>query len=157
MKTIPIPYCRQETDYYCGPAVLKMVLRHFGIKISQKTLARDAGTDSGTGTFHHAMRTIIKNSGLFSYTKRNATIQEVEMFVRRCLPVIVNYIEPEGEGHYAIVVGYNANNLIFNDPWHGKHFTLSKMRFENRWHNARKTSRRWLMVVAKNRKDIVKI
>lgn len=52
----------QNTSYYCGVCALQKVLRKFGIKISQKDLAKYAGTTS-KGTTHQGLRTAIEYVG----------------------------------------------------------------------------------------------
>lgn len=152
-----MPYFRQENDYYCGPAILQMILERFGIKKSQEEIAKVADTNSERGTFHRDLLKMVRENGLYAYAKRHATVKEIEKFVDEGLPIVVNYIEPEGDGHYAIVVGYDTQDLVFNDPWHGKNFRFPKKEFESRWHNMRKTSFGWLMVVSKDKKDIKKM
>lgn len=40
----------QETNYYCVPATVQMVLHSFGIDVSQENLAREMNTQPKTGT-----------------------------------------------------------------------------------------------------------
>lgn len=137
-KFIKMPYVRQENDYYCGPAVLQMILEKFGVKKSQKEIAQAANSTLERGTFHRDMCRMAKENNLYVYAKKNATIEEIEKLVDQGFPVVVNYIEPEGDGHYAIVIGYGTDDLIFNDPYHGEKFRFPKKEFKHRWHNIKK-------------------
>jgi predicted double-glycine peptidase len=66
------------------------------------------------------------------------------------MPVIVNYIESDNDdGHYAVVIGEEGENLIMNDPWHGKEFKIDKTDFESRWKSEDGQHIKWIMVVSK--------
>lgn len=47
-KRLDVPLYKQENGYYCGPAVLQMILAYKGQSYSQDTLASYAGTNDGT-------------------------------------------------------------------------------------------------------------
>jgi ABC-type bacteriocin/lantibiotic exporter with double-glycine peptidase domain len=46
------------------------------------------------------------------------TIEEVKKIIREGTPVIANFqLKPKnGEGHYAVIVGYSRNTFILSDP-----------------------------------------
>lgn len=82
---------------------------------------------------------------------------EVIYFISLGLPVIVHFIEPDGdEPHYAVVTGYQQGKVMLNDPWNGKDFKIDKKKFQERWHDERKRFHNWIMVVDKEPFDIGK-
>ena len=62
---ISLPQSLQETNYYCGPACLQMILANFGIQVSQSELAKQIKTDSITGSEYEDMARVL-NSYLFA-------------------------------------------------------------------------------------------
>lgn len=46
----PVNRSIQETGWYCGPAVMQMLLRHYGLEASQRDLAGQLHTSEKTGT-----------------------------------------------------------------------------------------------------------
>lgn len=62
---ISLPQSLQETNYYCGPACLQMILANFGIQVSQSELAKQIKTDPITGSEYEDMVRVL-NAYLFS-------------------------------------------------------------------------------------------
>lgn len=149
-KKIRLPYYAQKTDYYCGPAVLQMVLKYFNFWQPQKKIARAAGTNNDTGTDNHNMIKVATACGFYCYVNNNSTFFEIRHFLEKGLPVIVNYIEPtDNEGHFAVVSGITGRSITLNDPWNGRNFKLSQQEFLRRWHDQKNIHHEWIMVVAK--------
>lgn len=46
----PVTRSVQENGWYCGPAVMQMLLSHYGLEASQSNLAQELNTSSVTGT-----------------------------------------------------------------------------------------------------------
>ncbi len=156
---IDVPYFKQEKDYLCGPATLRMVLAFFNQTESEKKLAKLAGLTEAmfkkVGTPNDKMaeltKTIAKKKNLFAYVKNRADLKTVKKLIRRKIPVIVNYIEPVyQEGHYAVIVGYNSKikRIILADPLHGKNFSLKENDFISRWKSGYDNKTRWLLVLS---------
>lgn len=64
---LSIPQSVQETGYYCGPAVVQMILRYHGIEKSQEDLAAELRTHPITGSEYADMANVL-NRYLFSET-----------------------------------------------------------------------------------------
>lgn len=67
---LDVPQSIQENNYYCGPAVLQMVLQFHGISISQSQLAQELNTSSKTGTEYVDMAKVV-NKYLFNTEDAN--------------------------------------------------------------------------------------
>lgn len=146
MKRLRVPYFRQQRDHWCGPAVLQMVLETSGIRKTQAALARAARTTKRSGTSWVMLRNVLRAYGLPASAKRG-TPDLLRRSVHSGNLVIVNFVEPSGEeGHFAIVTGMDADDLVLNDPWNGKGFRMALKDFSARW--ARR-SRRMLVLKRK--------
>lgn len=148
---IKTPFYRQNDDFTCGPAVMKMVFSFLGKTKKINSLAETLHTTK-IGTCHLSLIEEARREGFFCYVNNNSTIHEVRHFINLGLPVVVNYNEPStNDGHYAVVVGYDRNKIIMNDPWNGKNFKISENEFILRWHDRFNghASKKWIMVVSK--------
>jgi len=149
MKII-IPYHKQKRDHYCGPATLQMAFAFFKYRISQSKLAKQAKTNLKTGTSHRGMINAIKINGFQYQTIKGSDFNKISVFLKKHLPIIVNFIEPShNEGHYAIVVGITKTKIILNDPWNGNNFVMSRNIFFKRWHDSKNTAKKWMLILYK--------
>ncbi|VVB73649.1 Peptidase C39 family protein [uncultured archaeon] len=147
-KTIKMPYFHQKTDYTCGPACLKMVLKFLGMGASEGALAKKANTVPQTGTNHIGLVKAAEDFHLKCYPHENSSISQIKKAVDNDTPPIIHFIEPsEEESHYAVVVGYDSKGLIFNDPWNGRKFKMGFEDFKQRWgvRNHEHSCRRWFV------------
>jgi len=147
-----VPYHEQINPYSCGPAVFQMVFGYFGTRASQKTLAKELKTTKKIGTKNRDLVRVANENGFFSFAQRYATVSKIKRFLSRGLPVIVDFIEPsEEEGHYAVIVGRDRSNFIFNDPWNGRGMKMNEKDFLKRWRDGNGMCHRWLLVLSKKK------
>ena len=100
----------------CGPASLKVLLSYFGKNFSEEQLAQLANATRDAGTEHEGMIQAIKELNGYVYVKDDATIDEVEYFVKEeKLPVIIGWFDKDGD-HYSVVVNVTDKNIIIVDP-----------------------------------------
>lgn len=134
----------QETLHkgYCGPAVLKMVLRYYGIEKSEKELAKLAGTTKNGGTDDKTIARVLKKFGLKSEIRNNTNLSDVKKCLDRGVPVIVDWFTrgrkdyPDSavaDGHYSIVVGLDKKFIYLQDPEIGKIRKLARDDFLRVW------------------------
>lgn len=158
---ISVPFFKQKNSFYCGPAVLQMIFAYFGTIISQDRLARAMRTTKKRGTLRKQLMRAATYSGLKVRAKHQATIADITRYLRRGVPVVVNYIEPsDDEGHYAIVVGAERSNLMLNDPHNGKGFQIRVEEFRSRWRSEDPREAqfpKWIMAVTSNKESRKKI
>lgn len=130
-----IPYRKQENvDYYCGPAVVQMILLGHGIERSQDELAKILGTDE-TGTDADAIKKLLTSLGFVVERKNDATLADIEAALALGASVIVGYIEPDENelDHYGIVADLTQDHLVIVDPLLGPELTMTREDFESRW------------------------
>lgn len=122
----------QENEAYCGPAVVQLVLRRFGVELAQRDIAKELETDMVVGTSASELQKFFEKRGLAVERKNNATWEELQTAPARGV-AIVGYIEPEGDPHYAVVKSADHQAITLADPWHGDDFVLPKEEFLKRW------------------------
>lgn len=146
---LKVPFCKQDTKYSCGAASTQMILKFFDIFFSEEELIKKLKTDEEFGVNPKEITEFFNKQGLFCYVNDQSSIEEVESFLGKGLPVMVNYLEPSNdEGHYAVVVGIANGDIILNDPWNGEKFKLTRRDFEKRWIDERGRHPRWMLVVS---------
>ncbi len=149
MKKIKIPYYRQETDYFCGPACLKMVFEFSGKKISQKKLAELLKTNKKRGTLRRDMAKTARRFGLDVKIFSGKSIADVKKFLSAGKIIIAIFVEPSAEeDHYSIITDVKGKNVFLNDPWAGKSFKIKQKDFIARWSKWN----RWFMVIGRRSK-----
>lgn len=134
----------QETLHagMCGPASLKMVLGYYGIEKTEAELALLCGTDPDLGTTDEGIKKAAENFCLAAEIKNNATFEDIQAWLEKKVPVIVNWFTrgrvdyPETnvpDGHLSVVVGLDDENIYLQDPEIGKLRTLSRHDFLRVW------------------------
>lgn len=143
---IPVPLCRQSTDYTCGAAALQSVLGYYGLDIREGTLAKALHADPQTGTRYSEMARFARARGFRVNVQLGMTVQALKSLVDRRIPVIVllqawsdrpvDYSSDWDDGHYAVVVGYDEKRVFFMDPATLGHYTYIPLSsFVRRWHD----------------------
>lgn len=138
-----MPFYWQQTDWWCGPAMLQMLLKFYGIFRPQAHLARIAGTTKAEGTGMDEVRHVLKQYGIRYRTRMSGTFADIRRVLDTGRPVAVAYVEPEDdESHYAIVVRLTKRDIVMRDPWHGPRFRMTRKAFLPRW----RSENRWMLV-----------
>ncbi len=133
MDQIPIKYHKQETDVYCAPAIVQMILDTYGIEAGQSELADSMETDSH-GTPILALQNCLIEQGFTSKLKNNASWEDLEDALGAGNMVVVGYVEHEEVvGHYALIETVLNVEIILADPWHGAHYRIRREDFERNW------------------------
>jgi ABC-type bacteriocin/lantibiotic exporter with double-glycine peptidase domain len=134
MAKIQFIYRKQETDVYCGPAIVQMILASNGTEISQSEIAVSLGTNEATGTTIDAMRDFLRSCGFDAVRKNDASLQDIKHALNLGEIIIVGYVEPEEDvPHYSLVKEVTAEAIILIDPWSGTEQTMALDEFESRW------------------------
>ncbi len=146
---IKVPYFKQDTNYSCGPTSVQMILRYFRIVNSENDLIKKLKTENQKGTSQKKIIEIFQKNHLFCYTNNNSSIEEIKNFLKRKLPVLVNYVDKEKkEGHFAVIIGIKEEKIILNDPWYGEDFEIDISEFKNRWRDSKGDHKNWILVAS---------
>ena len=140
-----LKFARQRTNYYCGPAIIQMILAAFGVRITQLQAAKLAKTDklkgratgSETGTSIKNMLAVLRSYNLLVRASNHRSISDIKKALHRDAIVIVCYRERHyGWGHYSIVLGFRGQTIHLLDPDEGPAgIYMSVSEFQSRWHD----------------------
>lgn len=145
---LKVPYFKQDTSYSCGAVALQMVFRFYGKVFSERELVVDLKIDRNSGTPHKSIVEFARIEGFKAHEDHEATMIELEDWLAKKVPVIVNFIEPSSDdGHYAVVIYADKHRVILNDPWDGEKFKMNTEDFKKRWSNSLHTSKHWLLAI----------
>ncbi|MBU0570090.1 C39 family peptidase [Patescibacteria group bacterium] len=149
---------RQKTGY-CGPASLKMVLRYFGVDMSEEELARLSNCTEEWGVGAEQLVRVANDLGFQAEIFDNSDIDNIKRWVlEKKIPVIVDWFS-EDDGHYSVVVDIDGENIYIQDPEFGR---LRAMRLDNFYrvwfdfpdkfikHKDQLTIRRMIIIYPKN-------
>ena len=126
----------------CGPASLKTVLDYYGVEKSETELATLCSTTKELGTSEEGIRKAAINLGFKVETKQNSTFEDIQGWLDKEVPVIVDwftrgridYDESEvADGHYSVVVGLDNEYIYIEDPELGKMRKIKKEDFMIVW------------------------
>lgn len=111
----------RQSPGFCGPASLKMVFDYYGVRTSEKEIAKMAGSCRDRGTNMQGMIKAAQHFGFHAFSKQRSSISDLKYFVQKGIPVIVDWFFVN-EGHYSVVVDIDSKNISLMDP------TLRNMR-----------------------------
>lgn len=141
-----MPYVAQRFDFTCGPAAVRMVLGYYGISVGPLRAWWYTKVRRRSGTSRRNLARALRTAGLHVHAHHGSSIAEVRGYVRRGVPVVVNYREPDQNvGHYAVVVGMTKRSILLRDPYHGPRFSLPLGAFRRRWLGSRPYHPRWML------------
>lgn len=105
----------RETPGLCGPASLKMVMDYYNVSVSEADIAKAAGATKEKGTSIKGLIKAAKHFGFKVLLKENSSLEYLEYFIKRKIPVIVDWFS-EDDGHYSVVVDIDKENVVLMDP-----------------------------------------
>lgn len=133
----------QETLHQsmCGPASLKIVLNYYGMEKSEVELAKLCGKTDG-GVDGKGITAAAESLGFKVYVKNESSYNDIEEWLRRGVPVIVDwftrgrqdYSDSEvADGHYSVVAGLDEENIYLQDPEIGGERKIGREDFMKVW------------------------
>jgi len=115
---LAVPYCGQETSYYCGPASVSMVIEYAsGESLSQDTLVEELETINGTLSEYMDDPFLLRDFSII-YHESMSLIKLRKRIASGYAPILLIWFdETYQEAHYVVAVGYNETGVFINDPW----------------------------------------
>jgi ABC-type bacteriocin/lantibiotic exporter with double-glycine peptidase domain len=141
-----IPYYKQETEYTCGAACTRMALASFGIKKSEKQIAKLLKTNKKIGTWHKNIAELAEKYKFNYFVERNGKINDIRKMQKRGWRIIVCY-NYEGVPHYAIVKKINWHSIYLLNPLSTKKERYLIPRFKKRWKD--REEKQWFIAIKK--------
>jgi ABC-type bacteriocin/lantibiotic exporter with double-glycine peptidase domain len=128
------PHFHQETEYTCGPACMRMALKHFGIKKSEKALAKMLKTNKVVGTWHKAFPLVAEKYKLNYVVKRHAHIDDLKEYHKKHYFIIISYTHtPEKFSHFSVVSDIDDHFIYLLDPYKRPRHKYKPHSFEKLW------------------------
>ncbi|HLC84931.1 MAG TPA: C39 family peptidase [Candidatus Nanoarchaeia archaeon] len=145
-----IPYFRQQKQYTCGPATMRMVLASCGVKKSEKEVVKFMSTSDKKGTFNAAFPRAAERFRLNYVVQRDASIRDVKWALEEGYRIIIAYfLDEEQLAHYAVLTKIDKQGVHLLDPLYPKRKCLPMTYFVNRWHGFVDPDRHWFFGVKK--------
>jgi len=139
---------KQAYDYDCGVQALQTVMNYYGVEVDRDELMLTLGTTEDSGTPPQAMIAAAQSYGFEVKSGTQWSLNSVKQYVDAGTPVIVllqawaeRYMTVDDwrrdwdNGHYAIVIGFNKDVLLFEDPATIRRTWLREREFLARWHD----------------------
>lgn len=139
---------RQTFDFDCGVKALQMVLAYYGVEEREDKLLKALAADPELGTPLAKMIEFAESRGFEVKAGTGWSLDDVKHYLDRNCPVIVlvqawadGYLSLAewrrnfDDGHYVVVVGYDRQNLYFEDPASFHRTWLKENEFLARWHD----------------------
>lgn len=135
---ISLPRYKQETDYTCGAACMRILLEGQGVILPEKTLAKEALASKESGIDAVMLPRVLKKHGFPSRLTRRMSERELQKLLSKEIPVIVNYVMPkERVGHYSIAVGATKTAIEILDTDLGTIISMPWTVFKKLWYGHR--------------------
>lgn len=161
---------KQKTNWSCGPASLRTIFNFYKFKVSEEELI-SSGDIGEEGTDHKTMRFLARSYGFKFYSKNNSSLKDIEKWLTKGCPIIVNYQlgNLNGEnGHYSVIYGLDKDFIYIADPSNyyegtkGSFTENKKMEIENflkRWFDLEelKNERKgWMCIIRPKKNNVQK-
>jgi predicted double-glycine peptidase len=152
-NVVHVPAVKQGTEYSCGAAATLSVVRFWRDRVYAAVPERDLfgplSTTPESGTEPEPIAAYLQAAGLDArYVHGDVTLAHLERAVDARQPPIVDlqawrdsdlpWAEVWDAGHYAILVGYDAEHLFFMDPsvlTVGAYAYIPRSELAERWHD----------------------
>lgn len=144
MTLLELPHIKQSTDYSCGPACATAILKYYGYKARERVMIKRLKADPEEGIPPEVLVKFFRDKKFRIKQKHNMDMAELEKLLDKGWPVIVayqdwspsktNYHKSWDHGHYAVIMGYDAEKVYMIDPSSSKKKKgLRKEDFIGRW------------------------
>lgn len=144
-EMLTVTHYEQTKQSACGAYVLKMILEYWGIQENLDVLIEKIGVKINVGASHAALIKVLRAYKLSVSAQSNASVHDLEKYLSKSMPVIINYISPlSGLGHYSIVIGIEDGHVFLCDSSNGPRYSLDIEEFDRIWFNSNKLSKHWL-------------
>ncbi|MDD4858780.1 MAG: cysteine peptidase family C39 domain-containing protein [Dehalococcoidales bacterium] len=144
---INLPSVRQTFDYDCGAKALQTVMAYYGVEVREDELMAQLGCIS-SGTSPKKMISLAEKKGFEVKASCGTSLATVRKYVDEETPVIVllqawadrymtndDWKVDNDDGHYAIIVWYINNIIVFEDPSSFRRTYLTEDELIARWHD----------------------
>lgn len=122
----------EQSRGLCGPTSLRSVFDYFGIKKTEKEIAKLAGATEEKGTTAHGMLKAARRLGFKAWSKDMAGFADIAKLLKRKIPVIVDWFHND-DGHYSVVVELTKKHVVLMNPRFGTFDKINRLDFKRIW------------------------
>ena len=120
-----VNYHKQETDYSCFPACIRMLLDYYGVKKEEKELRLSFHTTPLKGGSWHRVKEGLEQLNIGFNWGINFTLDEVKDLIQKNIPVVVSidiafFGGDEHQNHTVVVTEITDEFVVVHDPERGK-------------------------------------
>ena len=139
---------RQGTPFTCGPDCVQKVMEYYGEDFREMDLAKVLKADPERGTYVRNIVDFFRRHGLKAVVKQKMTVFDLMRKIDRKIPVIImlqawgskesfenGYRNIWDSGHFVVVIGYTADNILIADPALFNTGYIPKSELRSRWHD----------------------
>jgi len=143
-----IPFFRQETDYSCGLASMRMLLGSLDIILTEEELKKPMAYHTrGKAVWHKNFPIFAEKLKLNHVTMRNASENNIVDLIAQDFRVVVAYFIPRIKvDHYSVVNYIDTKSIYLFDPWFGPKHKYTLNYFNKNWHDL-ENEKGWLFGV----------
>lgn len=142
----PFPDSRQSTDFSCGAASVQSILAYYGEDFREADLSTILKADTEIGIEPENIAKFLIDRD-FQVDYRQMGLSDLKSYVDQNVPVMilfqawseepVDYEVHDDAGHYAVVIGYDAEYFYLDDPvLNGARGKLKYDELLKRWHGS---------------------
>jgi len=124
----------KKSPGYCGPTSLRIVLDYYGIKKSEKELARLIGATRENGSDPWQIVEGAKKLGLVAYYKKESSVNELKKLLKLDILPIVDWNPKEDYGQYSIVASMDNKSIRLSNPDTCKIDKIPLKEFNEKWY-----------------------
>lgn len=153
MKMKEVPYYKQESSWTCGPAAMRMVLEHIGIKKTEKQLIKLLETNKIIGTWESQIPKLAEKYKLNYIVERNGKIDDLKKSIKnKFILIVCYYMSEEDITHYAVITKMTSRYIYLHDPWIGPNHKIKLDSFEKTWKSdpIHEKDKRWFIGIKKS-------
>ena len=143
---IRVPFTRQATDYTCGVAALQSILYYYGEEFREDELVEKLQPTFKEGTKYLEIAKFAQSRNFRVDVRTGMSLDDLQGLIRKKKPIIlliqawseshVDYTQDWDDGHYAVAIGYDHQNIYFMDPSTlGNYSFIPIGEFLDRWHD----------------------
>jgi ABC-type bacteriocin/lantibiotic exporter with double-glycine peptidase domain len=144
---IDLPIGRQTFDFDCGAKALQIVMAYYGLDIREDELMQKLECTTNGASVKRII-SVAEEYGFHVEARNGCPLETVKQYVDSKHPVILllqawaerymtleDWRQDNDDGHYVIVVGYQGNIFIFEDPASFRRTWLTEEELISRWHD----------------------
>lgn len=109
----------KQDKMMCGPAYLKIVLDHYGLKVSQTELKKRLRSNIILGTSVKDIILVSKEFGFEAVHKKDSSFDEVKSLLEKNIPIIISWFTPSKASHFSIIYNIDKDFVYLIDPEKG--------------------------------------